>query len=259
MAQLLKIQARMKNKFCFVSVFGLLTLLLLTPVLQAGNNPKNKSEIPVSKTVVHKSSSEAFYEEVDSLYNQIDLKELGLSQKAFEYAYKGYKYLLKRHLIINSEVISICDFSQSSRNKRLYVVDLEQKKILINTYVAHGRKSGGEYARSFSNSLNSHKSSLGFYVTERTYYGDHGLALKIRGLERGFNDKAGRRNIVIHGSEYVGPDFISMNKFNGRSFGCPAVPESDISNLIETIKNGSCLFLYYPTKKYIAHSKILNG
>jgi hypothetical protein len=255
----LKIQSRMKNKFCFVSVFGLITLLLLAPVLKAGSNPTTNAENPVSKTVTHKSSSEAFHEEVDSLYNQIDLKESGLSPKAFEYAYKGYKYLLKHHCLINSDVISICDFSQSSRNKRLYVVDLEQKKILINTYVAHGRKSGGEFARYFSNSLNSHKSSLGFYVTERTYYGDHGLALKIRGLERGFNDKAGRRNIVIHGSEYVGPDFISMNKFNGRSFGCPAVPESDIENLIETIKNGSCLFLYYPTKKYITHSKILNG
>ncbi|MBS1935661.1 MAG: murein L,D-transpeptidase catalytic domain family protein, partial [Bacteroidetes bacterium] len=206
----------MKNKFCFVSVFGLVTLLLLAPVSQAGNNPKTKTRFPDSRTIVHKSSSEAFYAEVDSLYDQIDLKELGLSQKAFEYAYKGYKYLLKHHLLSNSGVISICDFSQSSRNKRLYVVDLEEKKVLINTYVAHGRKSGGEYARSFSNSLNSHKSSLGFYVTERTYYGDHGLSLKIQGMERGFNDRASRRNIVIHGSEYVGSDFIRMNQFNGR-------------------------------------------
>jgi hypothetical protein len=129
----------------------------------------------------------------------------------------------------------------------------------MNTYVAHGRRSGSEYARSFSNNPESHKSSLGFYLTEHTYYGDHGLALKIQGLERGINDKAGSRNIVIHGSEYVGPDFLRWNKFSGRSFGCPAVPSSDNQELIETIKNGSCLFIYYPTKKYIRKSKILNG
>ncbi|MES1225219.1 MAG: murein L,D-transpeptidase catalytic domain family protein, partial [Bacteroidota bacterium] len=180
----------MKNKFCFVSVFALVTLLLLTPVLQAGSNPKKNTVSSVSNIVTGKSVSAAFYEEVDSLYNEIDLKELGLSEKAFEYAYKGYKYLLKHHFLVNSDVISICDFSQSSRNKRLYVVDLEQKKVVINTYVAHGRKSGSEYARSFSNNPESHKSSLGFYVTEQTYYGDHGMALRIHGLERGFNDKA---------------------------------------------------------------------
>ena len=131
--------------------------------------------------------------------------------------------------------------------------------MLINTYVAHGRKSGSEYARSFSNSMQSHKSSLGFYVTEKTYYGDHGLALKIHGLERGFNDKAAARNIVIHGSEYVGPDFIKFNKYNGRSFGCPAVPSSEADEVIQAIKNGTCLFIYHPTKKYIARSKILNS
>ena len=136
---------------------------------------------------------------------------------------------------------------------------MEEKKVLINTWVAHGRKSGSEFARSFSNRMESHKSSLGFYLTEQTYYGDHGLALKIQGLERGFNDKAAKRNIVVHGSDYVGPDFLKWNKANGRSFGCPAVPSDDIDEVIETIKDGSCLFIYYPTKKYLVKSKILNG
>jgi hypothetical protein len=139
------------------------------------------------------------------------------------------------------------------------VVDLEQKKVLINTYVAHGRNSGSEYARSFSNNPKSHKSSLGFYITANTYYGDHGLSLRIRGLEKGFNDKADRRNIVVHGSEYVGPDFLLENSFNGRSYGCPAVPASESDELIEAIKDGSCLFIYYPAKKYIIKSKILNS
>jgi hypothetical protein len=238
----------------------LLIMLLLSSSLQAGNIRHKKSYThKTANSNVAKPLSKVFLEEVDSLYNEIDLKSYGLSLQAFEYALKGYTYLLEHHYLIKSDIISICDFSQSSRNKRLYIVDLDQKKVLINTYVAHGRKSGSEYACSFSNSQRSHKSSLGFYVTEKTYYGDHGLALKINGLEKGINDRAGSRNIVIHGSDYVGSDFIKMNKFNGRSFGCPAVPAGDIDDVIGTIKDGTCLFIYHPTKKYIARSKILNS
>jgi hypothetical protein len=240
---------------CFLSLF-----LLASPILHAGTIKHKKPEFHRTKNTALKVKpfSKEFIEEADSLYNEIDLKSIGLSQQAFQYALKGYTYLLEHHWLNRSDVISICDFSQSSREKRLYIVDLEQKKVLINTYVAHGRRSGSEYARSFSNSPSSHKSSLGFYVTEKTYYGDHGLALKIHGLEKGINDKACARNIVVHGSEYVGSDFIKMNKFNGRSFGCPAVPSSDVNDVIDAIKDGTCLFIYYPTKKYIAKSKILN-
>ena len=126
---------------------------------------------------------------------------------------------------------------------------------MINTYVAHGRRSGGEYAKSFSNRWSSHKSSLGFYVTEMTYTGKHGYAMKIHGLEKGFNDKADRRNIVIHGSKYVGEEFLQSNKFNGRSFGCPAVPNADVKEVIEDMKGGSCFFIYHPTKKYLTGFK----
>ncbi len=239
--------------------------LLFATAFKVADNPGKKSYAHTShtsssvKTTANKIASALIAAEATCLYDSMDLKSCGLSEKAFEYAYKGYRYLVNHHLLIRNDVISICDFSQSSRSKRLYVVDLEQKKILINTYVAHGRKSGSEFAKSFSNNAESHKSSLGFYITQQTYYGDHGLSLKIRGLEKGFNDKAYKRNIVIHGSEYVGPDFLSMNKFCGRSFGCPAVPSAETDQLIQTIKNGSCLFIYYPTKKYITKSKILNG
>jgi hypothetical protein len=204
-------------------------------------------------------SSTAFEDEVSNLYCQTNLEASGLGRQVFEYAYKGYLRLLEEHRIMKNNIITICDFSQSSRNRRLYVVDLESRKILINTYVAHGRRSGGEYAKSFSNSWSSHKSSLGFYVTDITYTGKHGLALKIHGLEKGFNDKASRRNIVIHGSKYVGEGYIRSNKYNGRSFGCPAIPNSDVKEVIEDMKGGSCFFIYHPTKKYLTGSKILNG
>jgi hypothetical protein len=193
-----------------------------------------------------------------SLYDAMRLKRYGLSKAAFDYALKGYDYLMSKKRLIRSSVLSICDFSLSSRRKRLFIIDIQQQKLLINTYVAHGRKSGGEYASSFSNSPDSHMSSLGFYVTRSTYYGDHGLALKIEGLEKGFNDRACSRNIVVHGSEYVGPDYLRYNRISGRSFGCPAVPEEQTAKVINTIKNGSCLFIYHPTKKYLTQSKILN-
>ena len=193
------------------------------------------------------------------LYDALKLKSYGLTKAAFNYAYKGYTYLQDKRMLSRASVLTICDFSQSSRRKRFFVIDMNEQKVLINTYVAHGRKSGSEYANSFSNSPESHMSSLGFYKTETTYYGGNGLSLKIEGLERGFNDKADSRNIVVHGSDYVGGDFIKNNPFNGRSYGCPAVPSSQIDNVIKTIKNGSCLFIYHPTKNYLTHSKILNS
>jgi hypothetical protein len=221
-------------------------------VLAGGGNPiKTRSAAKAAKAA-------AFAEEVTALYEQFNLQEVGLTKKAFSYALKGYNYLLEHHWLNNPNILSICDMSQSSRNKRLYVLNMDTKQVVMNTYVAHGRASGGEFARSFSNSPSSRKSSLGFYVTEDTYYGSNGLSLRIRGMERGFNDRAFGRGIVVHGSEYVGPDFLQMNQFCGRSFGCPAVPADESETIIDLIKEGSCMFIYYPTQKYLVRSKILN-
>jgi hypothetical protein len=193
------------------------------------------------------------------LYDSLRLQDFGLNEKAFKYAWKGYKNLLEKGKLKNTGVISICDFSQSSRNKRLYIIDLDDMRVSVNTYVAHGRKSGGEFANSFSNSPNSHKSSLGFYITGQTYFGQHGLSLRINGIEKGINDRALARNIVVHGSEYTGDNFLESNPFNGRSYGCPAVPSNEIDEVINTIKEGTCLFIYYPSTQYLKKSKILNG
>lgn len=248
------------------SVCGFILFFLLAPAIYAGPSAslrKGPKKIKSARTQkISRSSitlSEAYQQEVACLYEQINLDSFGLNKEAFEYAYRGYIYLSSRHLVTKNNIISICDFSQSSRNKRLYVIDLEQRKVVINTFVAHGRASGSEFAHYFSNNQRSHKSSLGFYVTEHTYYGDHGLALRIQGLEKGFNNRACKRNIVVHGSRYVGEDFIRYNRFNGRSFGCPAVPYEEADDIIETIKDGTCLFIYFPTKKYLAKSKILNS
>ncbi len=253
----------MKTVIKALTVAGLFILLLVSPVFISGSGnttiqvcsaTASAGNNCISENIPVKQQSEAA-----TLYDAMKLKRFGLSKAAFEYAYKGYHYLLNKKVLNSATVLSICDFSQSSRHKRFFVIDVNQQKVIVNTYVAHGRNSGSEYARSFSNSPESHMSSLGFYKTESTYYGDHGLALKIEGLEKGFNDRADERNIVVHGSKYVGSDFLRYNRFNGRSFGCPAIPANQTVKVINTIKNGSCLFIYHPTKKYLTQSKILNG
>lgn len=248
---------RIINRVLTVVLFCL--LLLLAPVFEADNGLRATSgkALPARNLITEKSIE--FEAAVNTLYNEANLEESGLKRAVFEYAYKGYLYLLEQRKLDKTDVITICDFSQSSRRRRFYVIDLENKKVLVNTYVAHGRRSGGEYAKSFSNNPSSHKSSLGFYITQNTYLGKHGLSLKIHGLEKGFNDKADHRNIVIHGSMYVGENFLKSNQFNGRSFGCPAIPLSQVDDVIADIKDGSCLFIYYPEKKYLHTSKILNG
>ncbi|MEO5591430.1 MAG: murein L,D-transpeptidase catalytic domain family protein [Chitinophagaceae bacterium] len=247
----------MKTLTKTLGVSALSFMLLVIPAKNnAGDYSSNKATSAMMNAVNTKTvaANKALV-----LYDILKLKSFGLTKAAFNYAYKGYEYLQQKRMLARASVLTICDFSQSSRRKRFFVIDIEQQKVLINTYVAHGRKSGSEYARSFSNSPESHMSSLGFYKTESTYYGGNGLSLKIEGLERGFNDKADARNIVIHGSDYVGAGFIKNNPFNGRSFGCPAVPSNQVDDVINAIKNGSCLFIYHPTKNYLTRSKILNS
>jgi len=231
-------------------------LLLFLFLLSLSGHAKNNSSLffTFSNSIKKETRFSA-----EKLYDSLGLENYGLSKKAWQYAVKGYKKLLAKGRIGNTDVITICDFSLSSRQKRLFIIDLKNGELLLNTYVAHGRRSGMEYARSFSNKTNSHQSSLGFYITRNQYYGENGLSLRLDGIEKGFNDKALRRNIVIHGSGYANDDFLNTNSFLGRSYGCPAVPEGEIETIVNTIKEGSCFFIYYPAKKYISSSKILNG
>ena len=114
-------------------------------------------------------------------------------------------------------------------------------------------------ASNFSNALQSYKSSLGFYQTLGTYMGGHGYSLRLEGLEKGINDNANRRDIVIHGAPYVNESLIRSQGYIGRSWGCPALPENLNKPIINTIKNGTCLFIYGNNKSYVKRSKIING
>lgn len=237
----------MKNQFLTIA----LSFLFLPPhYIEKGNvSPKLKDTI-INYALISDSKV---------MYDTLQLAAIGLSEKAFDYAYKGYQRLVKKQRLANPGILAICDFSQPSNKKRLYVLDLTNNKVLLTSYVAHGRGSGAEYAMRFSNRSRSHQSSLGFYTTSSIYYGEHGLSLRLQGLEPGFNNLAMKRNIVVHGATYISDDYLNTNKYMGRSYGCPAVPEDECAEIIELIKNGSCFFIYHPTKKYLQTSKILNG
>ena len=193
------------------------------------------------------------------MFDEMQLQDSGLHEKALLYALLGYHRLLKRHLLRKTQVLSICDFSQSSSSRRMYVIDVRNRRLLYRTYVAHGINSGQEYACSFSNVPESSKSSLGFFVTRNAYFGSNGLSLRIDGLEKGFNDRARQRNIVIHGAPYVSERIFHKYGVMGTTFGCPAIPEEMAAQVIPVLKNGTCFFVYYPSRRYLSGSSVLNG
>ncbi|MFA6058288.1 MAG: murein L,D-transpeptidase catalytic domain family protein [Taibaiella sp.] len=206
------------------------------------------------------SSKVSVLQKADNIYNRINFgKSEPLSREVFYKAYTGYLNLKDAgKLDQDHPIISICDFSLSSNVKRLWVIDLKDSRVLINSLVAHGQGTGEEFAMKFSNTENSHQSSLGFYVTEDTYIGDNGYSLKLNGMDAGYNDAAYDRAIVMHGADYVCDSYIRDNKRLGRSWGCPAVPAATAKNIINTIKNKTCLYIYYPNKSYLAKSVWLN-
>lgn len=188
------------------------------------------------------------------LYEEMQLEHV-VNYTAFEQAIVGYQKI-DAH---KKGLLTVIDFTKPSTEERLYVLDLFQKKLLFSSHVAHGQNSGANYATSFSNVNGSHKSSLGFYLTENTYQGRNGYSLILNGLERGINDKAKERAIVIHGADYCDPSVIGAAGRLGRSFGCPALPRNLNNLIINSIKDGSVLYIYANDTNYLANSAILSG
>jgi len=192
------------------------------------------------------------------LYDSLGLDALELSRAAFEHAVKGFLALQQAGEIRNTDVLSIVDFSLPSNKKRLFVIDMANGRLLFNTFVAHGRNSGGLMATRFSNRTNSLMSSLGFYLTGDPFIGQHGYSLRLEGIEPGWNDHANRRAIIMHPADYVSEDHIRQWGLLGRSEGCPAIPQELDQPIIDEIKGGSCLFLYAPNTIYLKRSGLVS-
>jgi hypothetical protein len=229
-------------------LFVLFLSLAVAPLFGSSNIP-----VPDAKSVSYEEQFNAYS---SKLY--ADLHQADLSKKALELALKGYFNLKGLGLLGTKKLITLVDFSKPSSQKRFYVIDLEKRKVVFHSLVAHGRNSGEDLANSFSNDDKSYKSSLGFYVTGETYEGKHGFSMRLDGMEKGINDNARERAIVMHAADYVNNDFVKVHGRLGRSHGCPALPEAINAQVIEMIKGGTCLFLYAPQQDYLSKSTFLD-
>lgn len=244
--------------------FWSVTMLLITLVIFVVNRKSSAELTVVSAQAVEKkpdtlqsdsllqlSVLDIFDKHITESYYNIGLDKAGLDLEVFRKALTGY-YNLKDNGALASEknILSIADFTMSSKSKRLWIVDLAKQQLLFNTYVAHGRGSGNDMASVFSNTANSHQSSLGFYIANETYFGKHGLSLKLDGMDKGFNSNARDRAIVVHGANYVSESSIKQLGRLGRSHGCPAVPMALTKPIIDTIKGKTVLYINGPENEY---------
>lgn len=165
----------------------------------------------------------------------------------------------QRGLAQSPRTLTVIDYSKPSTEKRLWVFDLASGDLLFHELVAHGKNTGDNYATRFSNTMDSKQTSLGLFVTANTYTGSNGYSLRMQGLDRGFNDRAFDRAIVIHGAPYVNEAFARSQGRIGRSWGCPALDQKVSRQVIDTIKGGGLVFAYYPQDDFLRGSEMLAG
>ncbi len=181
----------------------------------------------------------------------------GADVEVFEMALGAARCAIKNGVVADPATLTVIDYSKPSTEQRLWVYDLRDRELIYKELVAHGQGSGANYATAFSNEPDTHRTSIGLFVTEDTYVGRNGYSLRLHGLDRGFNDRARERAIVMHGAPYVSKSFIKSQGRLGRSWGCPAVSDVIAREVIDTVKGGSLVFAYYPDQKWLASSKFL--
>lgn len=217
--------------------------------------------VPVKAGATEKSerflTRNNFEEVTRALYDKIGLASYHLDYNVFRLGLIGYYSLEGEGRLNDQNLVTIIDFSKPSTEKRFYTIDLAEQKIKYHTYVAHGRNTGENMAKKFSNIPHSNQSSLGFYVTGETYVGSKGYSLRLDGMEKAFNDKIRSRAVVIHAAPYATESWIRKYGRLGRSQGCPALPPHLSREVIDTIKDKTAIFTYFPDKDYLNASQYL--
>ena len=234
-------------RILLIAIVGIFPGLLFSPSNSASGEKKiNSSDEIISDVDYHRLL-------LTSLYTECELTDK-LDFDVFKQAMEGYNSIE----VINKKLLSIIDYSKPSTEKRFFIIDVENHKLLYNTLVAHGKRSGYVNATNFSNRIGSHKSSLGFFRTGNSYYGKRGYSLQLEGLEKGINDNARSRGIVIHGANYVNEKFVNGNGVIGRSWGCPSVSKIISKEIIDLLKGGSLLYIYADDEFYKEKTEIAN-
>jgi hypothetical protein len=226
-----------------LSLFISISIYAATPASTSGNGSEAKIAL--------------FENHIHSLYRTIVFKNSKPSFEFFRKSYVGYLNLKAAGKLSDKNILTIIDFRLSSTKNRLWTIDLNKKQVVYESLVAHGRNSGDEFAKNFSNELESNMSSYGFYVTGDTYIGKHGLSLYLDGAEEGFNSNARTRSVVMHSAEYVNETFVNKTGRLGRSLGCPAIPVKNHKEVISTLMDRTCLFIYFPDAGYEKKSRLL--
>jgi len=260
----------MLNVSPYIKHLLLLVVLVCSPFMLTINGQVNSYPIStsvrataaradVSPTNPNLVLMDAFDSHVRRLYYDCGLHNKQLDYHIFKYAMTGY-YNMKREGSIASyrNYLTIIDYEKPSSEKRMYIVDMRNRRVVHHTYVAHGRNSGYMYASMFSNTPNSKQSSLGFFKTLGTYYGKFGYSLRIDGKDLDFNTNALKRGIVIHGADYVSQFYAQNYGGLGTTWGCPAVSRHETRSIIDLIKGGHCIFIYANNLFYLNDSKYLN-
>lgn len=196
---------------------------------------------------------------LDATLDRLAANAPGLKRDVLRLALVARDAAAKEGLAKKDELLTVIDYSLPSTVKRLWVFDVKSGDVLFNELVAHGKNTGDNYARRFSNDDGSLETSLGLFRTASTYIGGNGYSLRLAGLEPGFNDKAERRSVVMHGAPYVSEDFAAQHGRIGRSWGCPALSQKVAGKVIDTIKGGSLVFSYFPDRDWLSHSKFVGS
>jgi hypothetical protein len=193
----------------------------------------------------------------DKLVEDLARVAPGLDQQALRHAVAAMQCAVN-HGAAAASRLAVIDYSQPSTARRLWIFDLQRKRLLLSDYVAHGRRSGENFAQSFSNREGSFQSSLGLFRTAESYRGKHGYSLRMDGLEPGLNDQARERAIVIHGASYVDPRLARSQGRIGRSLGCPAVRPQVARMVVDKLKGGQFLFAWHSDRRWLRNSAYLD-
>jgi hypothetical protein len=236
----------------------LLTLSSFNFTPDLSHHPKGSESATLTMSGNRLGSPAHLEDSLTNLYYSIGLTRYNLPYEVFRYGMIGYYKLKQENKLSDKNLVSIIDFTKPSTEKRFYTIDLDRQEVVYYTYVSHGRNTGENIARSFSNEVHSNQSSLGFYVTGETYIGSKGYSLKLDGTEKGVNDKMRERAVVMHEAEYVSERWIKNYGRLGRSQGCPALPKEISREVINNIKNHTMIFAYYKDESYLQSSAYLN-
>lgn len=238
-------------------VVGVPSLAVIDSAAEAGVTPA----VAVVAEAVAVEATAAVADTASSVFSAASWDGVNLGAVAptvFATALAAAEKAIARGDVAEPTTLTVIDFSKPSTEKRMWVYDLRTRELLFEEHVSHGRGSGKALATMFSNTAESNQSSLGLYRTAETYIGKHGYSLRLDGLERGVNDRARARAIVMHGAEYVNAAAAKANGYLGRSLGCPALRPEITRQVIDSVKNGGLLFAYYPDTNWLNSSSYLN-